>query len=712
MRLSSQTPLLPALAVFAGSFLLFNMQPMLGRTLLPSFGGSAAVWTVCLAAYQTLLLGGYLYAHRVAGMPPSAQRALHAGLLVLAAAWAAGFAFLRPRLQAFIGSSGAPALEVLFWAVLIAGLPYVLLAAGSALVQAWVSGGRGREVYKLYAVSNAGSLLGLLAHPFVLERHLSLTAQWRGFAFCFLGYAALLAAVARRGGRGAGSGGAAAAGEGRERPPGAAGGGLPPALARPWLWFALPAAGSFLLNAVTAHLSTDVTPVPMMWALLLTVFLLSYIAGFSGPGEKALPVWMAASVLLAGVSACVREREAAHAFFLSCILGAGLLFFGCLFFHGWLYRIRPDAGRLTRYYLALAAGGAAGGLAASLVFPVVAAGILEYRMGMLAVVGLAGWFVRVWDHREFRGINLCLQAVCFGVALSLVYGMWRKVPDTVWAGRNFYGCLRVLRETSVSRFGDETVMYAFMHGQTRHGLQVKSEAGKRQPTTYYGPLGGGWGIQAHEKFTNGLPLRAGIVGLGVGTLACYGRSGDTYRFFEINPQVVEIATDTRFFSFLSDSEAMIEIVLGDARKQLEQEKTAGSEKYDVLVIDAYSGDSVPFHLATREAFQLYFERLAPGGILALHVSNWHIDLLPLCESAGRCFNQQTQGWVSLMTQFTMPAVWVFMSADGIRVPSAGISEIDWRSVRAIALPEDEKGSLLPLVRLNHALPVKKRDVRW
>jgi hypothetical protein len=706
---------------------------MLGRTLLPAFGGSAAVWTVCLAAYQLLLLAGYGYAHIIAIQSARTQRRLHLVLVAISVLWAFVFAALRLTLTDRLGASTLPSLEVLAGVLFIIGLPYVLLSAGSTLVQAWLARAEtpkcgsaevlksplrshsfrtSREIYKLYAVSNLGSLSGLLAYPFLVEPFVSLDGQWYGFAAALLAYAALLAGAAKR----------SAPPPADDRSPVTdhrspvtghwpAVTSLPAPLAKPWLWFALPALSTFLLNAMTLHLSTDVTPVPMMWALLLTAFLGSYVIGFSSAGEKGLIVWAGlAAVILAG-AAYAAGLKGSRAFLTNLSLCAGVILFGCTFLHGWLYRIRPETSKLTLFYLGIAAGGALGGVSASLAAPAVFDRVWEYPLALAAAAIACGWFVRTWNHPDLKGgLNGFLQIAAAATLFLVCNTALKSGRDGLLHTRNFYGCLRVSSSALRSTLGTSIPAHQLHHGGTLHGFQVRTDYLKDRPTTYYGIPGGGLALANHAKYTNGAPMRVGLIGLGVGTMACYGRTNDLYRFYEINPQVVAIARDPRWFSYLADSAAVVETVLGDARKNLEAERARGEPPYDVLVVDAYSGDSIPFHLATREAFALYRDRLAPGGILAVHVSNWHIDLFPLCKTMARAFDLHAVGAVSPQMGLLSAATWVFLTAEPLAFDLGGAREIDWDDVRDIVPPADERGSLIGLIRFNGTPPMKAIEI--
>ena len=741
---------LPAITVFAGSALLFVLQPLLGRTLLPPFGGTAAVWTVCLAAYQALLLAGYLYAHALAKRPPRAQRALHAALLALAAVWAAGFAFLRPALTGAAGGGGAPALEVLLCVLLFAGVPYVLLSAGSSLVQAWVSGHEdeagerpgARGVYRLYAVSNLGSLLGLLAYPFALEPFVPLAAQWWGFAACLAAYAALVSLAGRRlMPRGPGAPAAAPGAAPAAAPAPAGGAGVPPAAQprpprrhsflsvpsfqssianrcslianspappAPLLWLALPALSSFTLVAVTGRLTLETTPMPLFWVLLLSAFLLSWVAGFSGLCARLL-----APAFFAALASCVwagaaQRLDAASAFEWLLLPGVAFLFFGGTFLHGWLYAARPAPELLTRFYLGVAAGGAAGGAAGSLLAPLLFRTVAEFPLAV-ALVALAGW--RFARNAPLGG-NARRAACCLAVAAAVCAALCRAPlaagHRVIARERNFYGTLRVERAVLKSALGSEQAVHYFKHGNTTHGLQFRGSGLSLLPTAYYGEHAGGFPIASHPKRLAGKPLRVGVVGLGVGVLAAHGLEGDTFRFYEINPQVVGIATNPALFSFLADCPASVGIAGGDARKRLEEERARGEEGFDALVVDVFSGDSIAPHMVSAEAFALYRDRLAEGGILGVHVSNWHIDLFPVCKAAAARLGMNVAGVAAQAdaARGEMPSMWAFLSDAPLPPPPAKSREVDFSRVRDIVPPADGCGSLLGLIRFIEPPPLK------
>jgi hypothetical protein len=691
---------LPRVVIFVGAFLVFIIQPMVGRTLLPFFGGMASVWVTCLATFQVLLLVGYFYAHMLAGKRNWVYT-VHVGLLILAAVWIAWWAASDPSMLPMPSGAGlAPPVAVMLAVLALVGGPYVLLSANSSMAQVLARGrtGRTRDVYHLYAVGNAGALTGLLCYPLLVEPFFSLAAQWRSFALLTAVYAGLLWCLARS----SGEPDAPATSDLPGTPPDAS---VP---AQVWLWLALPGLSCFLLNAVTAYLTVDLSPLPLVWVVLLALFLLSYIIGFSRIGEKGVPVFGGLALLFVGLAAILLPQREGNVFFRVLWPALGLLLCGGVFLHGWLYRLRPTGAALTKYYLCGALGGALGGSFCSLLAPVLFSSVAEYPLALVLLL-LAG-AVCLRQERERLGKTITRYGA-WGTGLALyaiVYAVMiggRHQP--ILRMRSFYGALTVFQTEGKSALGEPIPFKTFNNGSTIHGIQFEPHYLRDKPTVYYAETGGGIGVTGHPAYTNGQPMRVGLVGLGIGTLACWGRTNDLYRFYEIDENTIKIATNSTYFTFLEESAAQVEIVTGDARFELKKEIERGEEKYDVLVLDAFTGDSVPYHLLTREAFALYFERLKPDGILAVHSSNWHINLAPICKAAGRAFDKSCVGSVSRSEGVAVfAAVWCFMSQQPVDLADKRVAEIDWERVRDIALPTDGKGSLLPLISPGFKLPLK------
>lgn len=638
--------------------------------VLPTLGGTPAVWTTCLLFFQVGLLIGYLYAHLLPErLGVRRQAGLHLALLALAAAT------LPITLPAGTPEPGRNPVGWLLLALAAAvGAPFVLLAATAPLLQRWFSRldhPDASDPYFLYAASNLGSFAGLLAYPFVLEPLLPLTAQrWMWAA----GYGALVVVVAVAVGRSGRSGReqAGTGGIGRHFPPVAVRSRLlrsrvlPSAPVR---WILLAAVPSSLLLGVTLHVSTDIAAVPLLWVLPLALYLLSFVATFArrpwiSPivAERWLPL-----VLLGLVAG---DMWAANAvIWVSLPLNYALLFVAGLLCHGELARSRPSADRLTAFYLYVALGGALGGAFNAIVAPVVFSTVLEYPIAIAAAAMLPSWSPWTTGRRGAVMVALALLAFAGGlahvviglevariiprgmrvlgffnvVALTAIVGAvlwWRRRltwllafgvplmvaanviaserPDVRLTARDFFGVYRVrdLRES------DYRVL---IHGTTIHGMQATSVARRRWPTSYYHPFG-----PLADVLLGAIPphpgRRVAIVGLGTGGTAPYAGPDESWTYYEIDPLVERIARDTTWFTYLADTHSPPRIVLGDARLSLARDTSA---RFDVLIMDAFSSDAPPVHLLTREAIALYLDRLAPGGLLVVNITNRYLDYRPV-----------------------------------------------------------------------------------
>jgi hypothetical protein len=591
--------MLYAAVIFLSSFLLFLVQPLIARLILPWFGGSAAVWTTCMLFFQTMLLAGYAYAHFLhAKVPGRLQPLVHTLLLVAALALLP----IAPGEGWKPAGGEEPISRILLLLGASVGLPYFLLASTSPLLQAWyVRAHPQGNPYRLFAISNLASLAALVGYPFLVEPVFTAREQVVGWSFLFAGFSVLCAAVAWLTPPDA------------SRPPEATGGQQEknPVL----LWLGLSATGSALLLAVTNHLTQNVASVPLLWLAPLTLYLLSFILTFEGQGWYR-PRWMWPVVLAGlGVMAWLLVDESYH-YDLAVQLGVFLpgLLLGCFFCHGELYRLRPSAERLTAFYLTVSAGGALGGVLVAVAAPLVFNGYYELGAALVALALLAAL--------RFAGVSLVARvaslAVLLGVAASAVYDGFTDQKDVRAASRSFYGVLRV---KEYGEPGEESQLRRLVHGTIMHGEQYLHEKFRRRPTTYYEETSG---VGAAIESRQGRPVRVGVIGLGTGTIAAYGRAGDLYKFYEIDPDVVRVARSE--FTYLSDSAAKVEIALGDARLTLERE---APQRFDVLAVDAFSSDAIPVHLITREALAVYLRHAGEDGIVAFHVSNRFLDLVPV-----------------------------------------------------------------------------------
>lgn len=617
-----------ALALFAGTifcsaFLLFLIQPIASKHILPWFGGSAAVWAICMSFFQAVLLAGYAYADWTSRRwRPVQQVAVHAVLL------AVGLATLQVLADPSWKPVGDedPSLRILLMLLASIGLPYFLLSSTGPLVQSWVARSVvDARVYRLFSLSNLASLLGLLVYPFVIEPRFALGDQARVWSAVYALFTGLCVAAAFTFLARSRTTGSAPARSDRSAAVRAApgGGSAVPTARERWLWFALSGLGSGLLVAVTNHLTRDVASIPFLWIVPLVLYLLTFVICFESdrwyrPGLWRLPVLgltaLSAWSLWAGTSwAAVAGGSSLPGAIALFSLG---LFVQCVFLHGELARRRPAGEHLTRFYLMLSLGGAVGGALVSLVAPRVLPAYYELPLAYLLLCVVA--FVIA------RGQGVAVRALAAGATLVCgVCGLLQVRDDASGARvmlRNFYGTLST---ADIARDPPVDSVRRLLHGSVIHGDQYLAPERRQETTTYYGPTSG---LGRAIAVTRREGQRIGVIGLGAGVTAAYGRPGDLHRYYEINPQVIDLARTE--FSFLSDSAARHELLLGDARLVLERESPQG---YDVLAVDAFSGDSVPVHLITREALALYLRHVRDDGIVAFHVTNKHLELAPVVQ---------------------------------------------------------------------------------
>ncbi len=595
---------LTGVLVFLGAFLLFLVQPVIAKLILPRFGGSVAVWATCLVFFQAALLLGYAAAHAlVRQQGRQAATWLHRALLL-------GSLALLPivPLVAMGPASTAlgPALQIVLLLTLSIGLPFTLLAMTSPLLQAWIAGGRGggADPYRLFALSNLASLAALLAYPWLIEPWLRTARQAHVWSAAYAVYVVLLLIVSLR--RPVAPAAIAATTEVSAPPP-------------PWPrrlgWFALAGLGSYELVAVTNHLTQNIPSFPMMWVLPLVIYLLSFTLCFDGERWYAPRAYRIALLLaLPGMCLLLLAERQIHNIawhIAGFLLG---LFVVCMFCHGELARSRPAASRLTHFYLAVSAGGVFGGAVVALGAPALLPGYFEVEIGLMLLAAALLWPLR----RAAPGWRIAGALVLAGTLATAIWRVHDALNQVVDIGRNFYGVLRIREYEADRPLQHERTL---IHGRVMHGQQFLAPKRRRQPTSYYTETSG---VGRLLTTLADRPIAIGAVGLGAGTIATYGKPGDRYRFYEIDPAIVAAAQ--RYFSFIADSAAEVEVRIGDGRLLLQDDTAA---RYDVLVVDAFSGDAIPTHLLTREAIELYRQRLNPGGVIALHLSNSHLDLRPV-----------------------------------------------------------------------------------
>jgi hypothetical protein len=685
-----------ALTIFIGAFLLFQVQPLIGKYILPWFGGGTGVWTACLLFFQMVLLAGYAYAHFISRrFRLRGQAMLHLALLGVALA-------LLPITPADAWKpegSGNPTLHILGLLAVCIGLPYFVLSATSPLMQHWFSRTHpGVSPYRLYALSNAGSLLALVSFPVYFETHFTRKTQATLWGWGLAIYAIGCAACAVKLWRSKSDGYRVTRDEGEKseipnspvqtlnlQPLGApkcnAGGSTCNRL----LWLLLPACASVLLLATTNMMCQEVAVIPFLWVLPLALYLLSFIICFDNPRWYArLPFGLALMAAWGGIVWVLFKGTATSIHLALGIYSAGL-FICCMVCHGELYRLRPDPRHLTGFYLMIAAGGALGGLFVAVIAPLIFNDYFELQWGLL-LCGLLFLLVclRDRDPGSFKPwrIPVCASLGVGLVALGAV--LWRQTHEwdgrVVHRSRNFYGVLTVFE-----RHLDQPKLHHFqlIHGRIMHGLQFTDPIRAAWPTAYYSEHSGvGLALRA-------LPAghrRIGVVGLGIGTLATYTQAGDDIHFYEINPEVQKLA-DSRF-TYLSLCRGKMEITLGDARLSLEREPP---QNFDLLALDAFNGDAIPVHLLTAEAFAIYGRHLNTNGIIAVHVSNKSLNLEPVIINLARHFNYKTatieydpnpdKPWIP-------DSVWMLLSRSG--------EIIDSPAIRLAARPPQTNSVNIPL----------------
>jgi hypothetical protein len=604
--------LLFASTILLSAFLLFLVQPIIAKQILPWFGGTSAVWTTCLVFFQVVLLAGYAYSHLVTRkLTPRGQTRLHVVLLL------ASLAFLPiiPSAALKPAADTDAALRILVLLAATIGLPYFLLSTTGPLLQKWVAPRfPEKTVYRLFALSNFGSLIGLLAFPFAIEPFTTSRAQSLVWSAAYALFVLTCALSAWRAGRSIDAPHVVAAAT-----DGAQAATSPPNASDYVMWLALSALGSVMLLAATSHMTQNIASVPFLWVVPLALYLLTFVLAFEGRGGRGwYERWMVFVTLLAvvGMAAGLSAGRGVLDVSLAVPLYAGGMFLAVFFCNGELALRKPAPRYLTQFYLTLSFGGALGGLFVGLVAPRLFPTTYELPLALMAVAALA--LVVVWNNKTL--IGPALVASLATAWYSAEYFTFLR-DDVIYMHRNFYGTLRVREQGS----GDGQVR-RLLHGVILHGEQSVIAPDRLEPGTYYARTSGA-GRAIEAKQASG-PIRLGVVGLGVGTLSAYGRAGDTVRFYELDPDVLALAKS--HFSYLASSPATLEFVIGDARLSMERELARGApQAYDVLAIDAFSSDSIPVHLITREAVELAMRHVAPDGILAIHISNRFLDLKPV-----------------------------------------------------------------------------------
>lgn len=666
---------------FLSAFLLFLVEPMAAKQLLPVLGGSSAVWLTCLVFFQTTLLLGYLYAHWLNRDTFAYRRqSLHISLLTIAAITLTLPAFLK-----FSNGTTHPITTIFTNLATTIGLPFLLLASTSPLLQVWLARREDGPVwYRLFALSNTGSLLALFAYPTLVEPHLTLKLQRSLWAAGFVLFAILCAILARQ--------------PHTTTQPSPQTESIGPATphATKWLWFLLPMVAAMQLSAVTSHLTVNIAAIPLLWILPLTAYLLTFILAFEFPSfYRRGVVVRVLVVMLASLGYALSKAETSFPIAINILFFLVECFVACLFCHAEAYALRPERrSETTFFYLLIAAGGAVGTFFIGIASPLLFSANYDLSITFLLTATMAlvvtwrdGWPQRLlWSTGTFLLLAL----------LFLLHNGYKR--DAIFLARNFYGTLRV-KQTSTP--AQNAPVRMLLSGTIQHGTQLFAAGKTKIPTTYYAP-DSGIGL-AILHCCEGHKRNIGVVGLGTGTLAAYGAPGDRIRFYEINPLVQPIAQN--LFTYLRNSPAQITFADGDARTSLAHEP---AQNFDILALDAFSGDAIPLHLLTAEAITLYRRHLTPNGILAFHVSNQYLDLAPEIARLATSANMIARVVDSPARESTgaYRSTWVLVTSD----PTV----FDRPELSGVALPvdpipglhtwTDNYSSLLPILRTGVKLP--------
>jgi hypothetical protein len=625
------------LTIVLSAFLLFQIQLITAKWVLPWFGGSPSVWTACMLFYQSMLLFGYLYAHFLtAKFSPRAQSIIHSGLLFLSLAWMGWLTkiWANPVLPAGTwkpDGTEEPLVTILLLLLMSIALPFLLLSSTSPLIQKWKTLNSGSSfadsTYRLYAISNIGSLVALITYPVLLEPNLTVKIQSQSWAFGYVLFAVLSGAAAFQISKHL-----------RSIPE------IPPSstavkISRYSLWTGLSACGSLMLVATTNQICREVAVVPFLWILPLAIYLLTFILCFERKRFYSRAVFHLLLIPVILLAVIVLSNGVNVPILIQVLTFSVVLFITCMICHGELYRCKPPAEHLTAFYVCVAGGGALGGLFAALVAPLIMAGFWEFHLGLWLTACLLMLALLVdrnsWIRSGITGStrSVLVVGVLGALAFVLIHQILDDVRGSVYASRNFYGVLTVLKED----VGTNSERFTLRHGRIRHGYQFTKPKRQMIPTSYYNIKSGvGWAL--HNLRSVG-PVHIGAIGLGVGTIAAYGKQGDRFRFYEIDPDVAALAqSQNNFFRYLTKTPADVAVILGDGRISLERESRNGSQNFDLLVIDAFNSDSIPAHLLTKEAMEVYLHHLKKhSGVLAFHISNRFLDLKPVVSGNAQQF---------------------------------------------------------------------------
>lgn len=685
-----------AVAIFSAAFLVFQIQPIVARFLLPAFGGSPSVWTTCMLFFQVALFCGYAYTHWLTSrLNIRAQVQVHTCLLLISLVFLPVF----PEIDAYTSESVSTQILLILLSCL--GLPFLLISSTAPLLQVWFGlTETGRSPFRLYALSNAGSLIALLSYPFVVEPFLSTSSQvwvWSSLYVFFVLFSFACAWMAKRKAD-------VFSGSFKSENVFEASSGVNPL--NKVCWLLLSACGSVLLLSITNKVSQDVAVIPFLWVLPLSLYLCSFIICFEH--DRWYQRWFWYPLLIVSVAGLVyllnldfssKEWPLAYQVALYC----AALFVCCMVCHGELVRCRPASRWLTSFYLYLSLGGALGGAFVGVVAPLIFNGYWELHLALTVLALIVG--VCVWQvcARYHTMLAVFAGACCAGLLAAQSWFLFLNIQDykssVIAQERGFFGVVSV-HERAKDKFEHIRTLY---HGRINHGTQWLRPGREMEAATYYAKnTGVALAFRNHpNRALHNEPLRIGVIGLGTGTIATFGRVRDHMTFYEIDPNVESVAR--QYFSYLSRSQANIDVEIGDGRRSLQTAwAQRGSEQFDLLIVDAFSSDSIPIHLLTQEAAQLYWKHLKPDGLLVVHITNFHLDLSGVVRRMAQKTNksivfvhEQGDDYYSLLSD------WVIMTsnADFLQHPEILKRQSKWRNPdRPLVDWTDSFSNLLSVVR--------------
>ena len=659
------------ITILVSAFLLFEVQPIISKMILPWFGGSPMVWSTCLLFFQSLLLVGYAYTHILIKQKIPVQVALHISLLFIALV----FLPIIPESQWKPNAVAEPTFYTLKLLMVHVGLPYILLSSTAPLIQAWYSQVyENRSPYRLYAVSNFSSMVALLSYPFIIEPAIDTPTQGMYWSYAFLGFTCIVSYLCYQRvsiyQHSPNKVEAKVSHELKEQELA-----KKPKFFHFISWLLLPALASMMLMAITNHISQDIAAIPFLWILPLSLYLLSFIMCFDSSrwynrtifscltalSILAISLMQVKNINLFGLmQIIINFTDLSRNIVLEGSLYFSVLFFICMLCHGELIKLKPPTKYLTSFYLSISAGGAIGGVFVALICPLIFTSYVEVKIGLILAYVLS-LFVLILQIKQAiskkKKLTYIVTIVLLTASSFYIYqGQFKKQEKKpIYETRNFYGGLSVIEFDRKIPSLHRKILF---HGRINHGMQLL-QPGKQQTATTYFTDSSGIGI-AMQYYSYKGPKHVGVLGLGAGTIATYGQKGDVYRFYELDPEVFNIAK--QHFTFLEKSKAEINVVLGDARLSMEAEAV---QNFDILMMDAFTGDAPPVHLLTVEAFDVYLKHLKPNGVLAIHVSNRHLDMAPLIAKIGHLNNMSSVEIVNIDTKkvYISGSNWMLLTRD-------------------------------------------------